>query len=296
VRDSFTEQGVIFFGGYASSLYSKYMPPKQRRFFQHIPDFDVLSEEPERCATIVIERLRDNGFTNAEKIVHEPIGELIPEHIEIRVGKDTIAFIYYPIACHNYNTIHLGSVEVNVATIDTMLSFYLAFIYAEEYMPFKDRILCMAKFLFQVEEENKLEQKGLLKRFSLNCVGKQPSLEDIRAEKAEKFKELANKKGSSEYEEWFLKYNPSEKKEGKKPKNKKETKKEPEEEPVAIPAPEKVEEKVEEKEQNNIIASLPKLKIPALLSPTKKHINRKPRNYNKTRKYRNKRKDEGYLY
>jgi outer membrane biosynthesis protein TonB len=149
-------------------------------------------------------------------------------------------------------------VEVNVATIDTMLSFYLAFIYAEEYMPFKDRILCMAKFLFQVEEENKLEQKGLLKRFSLNCVGKQPSLEDIRAEKAEKFKELANKRGSSEYEEWFLKYNPSEKKDGKKPKNKKEEMKEP------IQAPEKEKEseqepepKSEKKEENNkIIASL----------------------------------------
>ena len=297
VRDSFTEQGVIFFGGYASSLYSKYMPPKQRRFFQHIPDFDVLSEEPERCATIVIERLRDNGFTNAEKIVHGPIGELIPEHIEIRVGKDTIAFIYYPIACHNYNTIHLGSVEVNVATIDTMLSFYLAFIYAEEYMPFKDRILCMAKFLFQVEEENKLEQKGLLKRFSLNCVGKQPSLEDIRAEKAEKFKELANKKGSLEYEEWFLKYNPSEKKDGKKTKSKKEESKEPVQVPEKEKEPEQEPEpKTEKKEENNVIASLPKMKLPGFLSPTKKYKKRKPRNYNKTRKYINKRKDDGYLY
>jgi hypothetical protein len=32
-------------------------------------------------------------------------------------------------------------------------------------------------------------------------------LEDIRTEKAEKFKEL--EKGTAEYDEWFLKYNPN---------------------------------------------------------------------------------------
>jgi hypothetical protein len=68
----------------------------------------------------------------------------------------------------------------------------------------------MSKFLFEVEERNRLEQRGLLKRFSMKCIGNQPSLEDIRAEKSHKFKEL--KKGSDEYEMWFLKYNPREKK------------------------------------------------------------------------------------
>jgi len=45
--------------------------------------------------------------------------------------------------------------------------------------------------------------------FSINCVGKQPTLDDIRVEKNEKFKELANKRGTKEYDAWFLKYNPS---------------------------------------------------------------------------------------
>jgi hypothetical protein len=68
----------------------------------------------------------------------------------------------------------------------------------------------MAKFLFEVEDRNRLAQTGLLKRFSLNCVGKQLTLEDMRSEKAEKFKELANARGSKEYEMWFLRYIPSE--------------------------------------------------------------------------------------
>jgi hypothetical protein len=67
----------------------------------------------------------------------------------------------------------------------------------------------MAKFLFDVEQNNRLEQNGLLKRFSIDCYGKQPTLETMRAEKAEMFNKLANKKGTVEYERWFLKYSPS---------------------------------------------------------------------------------------
>jgi len=211
VRDSFIEQGVVFFGGYASKLYSRYLPKEHQRKLQKVPDFDVISEEPDRCAMIVCERLRENGFTNVEEIKHEEIGEIIPERIEIKVGKDTVAYIYHPVACHNYNTIQIGTQEINIATIDTMLSFYLAFIYVDEFVFFKERILCMANYLFEVEHHNKLEQTGILKRYSVKCIGKQPTIEEIRAEKAEKYKELSQKRGTKEYEMWFLKYNPTSK-------------------------------------------------------------------------------------
>ena len=208
VRDAFIELGVIFFGGYASSLYSRYMPNEQKHLVEKMPDFDVLSEDPTNCATIVKERLDSAGFKNVKEILHDAIGEIIPEHIEIRVGKETIAFIYKPIACHNYNTIRIDNKEINVATIDTMLSFYLAFYYADAPYYYKDRILCMSTFLFEVEQKNRLAQKGLLKRFSINCYGAQETMESIRARKAAKFKELKSKRGEREYEEWFLKYIP----------------------------------------------------------------------------------------
>lgn len=209
VRNTLIDQGVVFFGGYASSLYSRYMPKQQQKLIKSIPDFDVISEDAETCATIVMERLVQDGYKNVQKIVHEPIGELIPESIEIRVGKDTLVFIYKPIACHNYNKIQLGKNEIKVATIDTMLTFYLAFYYTDKAYYYKDRIMCMIKFLFDVEQQNRLAQKGLLKRFSIECYGKQPTLEIIRAEKMEKFKELKKNRKSHEYEEWFLRYNPS---------------------------------------------------------------------------------------
>jgi hypothetical protein len=67
----------------------------------------------------------------------------------------------------------------------------------------------MANFLFEVEQKTRLEQNGVLKRFSVECYGKQPTMEDLRAKKTEMFRLLANKKGTREYEEWFLKYSPN---------------------------------------------------------------------------------------
>jgi hypothetical protein len=215
VRDAFIEMGVVFFGGYASSLYSKYMPSEQKRLVKKIPDFDVLYDNPEKCALIIKERLENSGFKKVTTIEHAEFGEIIPRHIEIKVDKEIIAFIYEPIACHNYNTIRIGNQEVNVATIDTILSLYLAFMFSSAPYYYKDRILCMAQFLFSVEQQNRLEQRGLLKRFSSSCYGTQPTLESIRALKAEKFKELAGKKESREFKEWFFKYNPASDKEKK---------------------------------------------------------------------------------
>jgi len=209
VRNSLVNQGVVFFGGYAISLYSQYMPKHFKKKVENIADFDVLSHDPKTTAEIIVERLKDVQIT-AKTVYHKPIGEIIPEHYEIKVGNDTVAFIYKPVACHSYNVVKIHGQNVKIATIDTMLSFYLSFLYTDRdyYKEFSDRILCMSKFLFDVQQKNRLKQKGLLKRFSIICYGHQDSIEEMRAAKAKKFKELQTKKGTPEYEEWFLNYKP----------------------------------------------------------------------------------------
>lgn len=225
VRNTFINQGVVFFGGYAVSLYSQYMPKNQRLKLSKVADFDVLSNDPETTSQIVKERLKDVGIKNTKIIKREPIGEIVPMHYEIKIGNDTIAFIYKPIACHSYNVLNIKGQKVKVATIDTMLSFYLAFLYADKpyYNEFLERLLCMSKFLFDVQQKNRLKQTGLLRRFSITCYGHQETLEEIRSHKAEKYKELKEKKNKTEFEEWFLNYKPDD---TNKIKNKKETKKE----------------------------------------------------------------------
>jgi hypothetical protein len=222
VKNTLIDQGVVFFGGYALSLYSQYMPNHLKRKLEKLPDFDVLSEDPLITAEIVKERLSDIGVKDAKIIERPGIGEVISEHYEIKVGKDTVVFIYKPLACHSYNIINIGGYKVKIATIDTMLSFWLSFLYANRPYYDKDRILCMSKFLFNVQEKNRLAQKGLLRRFSINCMGHQETVEEMRAEKARKYAELKNSKNNKEYEEWFFRYRPTD---DKQTKNKNETNK-----------------------------------------------------------------------
>ena len=224
VKSTLIDQGVVFFGGYAVSLYSQYMPPHLRKRLEKIPDFDVLAEDPLIVSQIVKERLQDINVKNVKIIKRPAVGEIIAPHYEIRVGNDVVAFIYEPLACHSYNVLKQQGYTIKVATIDTMLSFYLAFLYANRPYYDKNRILCMSKYLFEVQGKNRLQQKGLLKRFSISCAGHQETVEEMRAEKTEKFAELKDKKNSPEYEEWFLRYRPLDEKESN-PSKKSKTKK-----------------------------------------------------------------------
>jgi hypothetical protein len=225
VQRTLIDQDVVFFGGYALSLYSYYMPKHLKKQLEKIPDFDILSEDPLLTSQIIKERLADIKIKNVKIIKRPGIGEVIAPHYEIKVDKDTIAFIYQPLACHSYNILKINGYDVKIATIDTMLSFWLAFLYANRPYYDKDRILCMSKYLFDVQEKNRLAQKGLLTRFSINCMGHQETVEEMRAEKAQKYNELKHKQNSDEYEEWFLRYRPTDKKKKSEENNTKKTKK-----------------------------------------------------------------------
>ena len=211
VKNSIIDQGLVFFGGYAIYTYSKYLSHQERKFLTKYPDFDVLAENAKLASERIEEKLKHLGIKNVNVIRKPGIGEIIAPHYEIKVGIDTVAFLYEPLACHSYNTIKIHNRPIKIATIDTMLSFYLAFIYADR--PYYDvnRILCMSEYLFRVQSRNRLKQKGVLKRFTINCYGKQKTLENIRADKAAKFKELRANKNSEEYEKYFLRYFPGNK-------------------------------------------------------------------------------------
>jgi hypothetical protein len=208
IRDSFIDQGVVFFGGYATSLYSKYMSQDEKQISQKISNFDVVAEDIDKCADKVKEALSDEKYKNIKLIRHKNIQDIIPECIEIKVGNHTMAYIYKPIACHSYNKISINNVEVNIATIDTILAFYLAFLYVNDKKYNKNRLICMADLFYNLQQRNRLEYKSILKRFTIKCYGKQDTLEEIRAFKAIKYKELSDKRDSKEYQEIFLKYMP----------------------------------------------------------------------------------------
>ena len=209
VKDTMMNEGVVFIGGYASSLYGRYMPEDQKKQLQHVPDFDVLAEDPKATAFILKDKLEDAGFKNV-KIVKKPsVGDdIILAHYEIIVDEDTLCFIYEPYGCYSYNTIKINNKTAKVATIETMLLFLFSFLYSDRPYYDHERIMCMAQYLINVQAKNRLEQKGLLKRFNINCYGNEKTIIELRGKKAEKYEELKNKKDTKEYNEYFYKYIP----------------------------------------------------------------------------------------
>ena len=215
VKDTMINEGVVFIGGYASSLYSRYMPPAQKKQLLHVPDFDVLAEDPKATAFNLKEKLEEAGFKNVKINKKPAVGnEIIMTHYEVVVDNDTLCFIYEPSGCFSFNTIKIKEKTVKVATIETMLLFLLAFLYADRPYYDHERVMCMAQYLINVQAENRLEHKGLLKRFNINCYGKEKTIVEIRSEKASKYEELKNMKDSKEYNKYFFKYIPVKRRKG----------------------------------------------------------------------------------
>jgi len=199
---------LVLIGGYAFSLYSRYLKAREREYLTENPVFDMLSFNPEKTAKLIKEKLEAIDIRDVSIEKKPSVSEYLSTHYEIKIGSQPIVYLYRPLACHSYNTIKVGDKIYRVATIDTMLSFYLLFLYIDRPYFNPRRILCMCEYLFKIQQKNRVKLRGILRRFSVSCYGKQKTIEDIRNEKAEQFKRLKNKRKTREYDKWFLRYNP----------------------------------------------------------------------------------------
>lgn len=209
VKETLIQNRVVFFGGFAYDLYNYYNKNKPKKYLMRdIPDFDVISINPEKLIYSLKHILFANNYKNIKIKTHSGIGELIPPHYEFIINGYPFVYIYKPLRCHSYNIFNLENKKIKIATIDTMLSFYLSFIYSNKEYYNTDKILCMAEYLFNIQNQNKFKQEGILKRFSVSCYGKQKTREEMLEEKAIKYEKLKKKEKSLEFQKWFLKYVP----------------------------------------------------------------------------------------
>jgi hypothetical protein len=208
VRDVLIQEGAVFFGGYACSLYARYMSHSGKNFiYRADPDFDAYMEDPERCAKKVTAQLEKAGIHDVFVQTNPPVGEIVPPSYTVLQNGVPIATLFGTTGCHNYNRIRLGRYSVHVATIDTMLNFLLALYYTRKDAD-KNRLYGMAYHLLHVQQKTKLLQKGILKRFNSSCAGKQQTLGDMKAEKGRIVKEYKDKKKDAEYDLHMFKYVP----------------------------------------------------------------------------------------
>lgn len=224
IRDTTIEKEAVFFG---SSAFNLFLNKAYKKKILHTPDFDILTTQPKPLTDLIVERLRQQGIKGVRVLERPNIGENIGKHYEIRIGKETVAFVYATSSgCENYNIIHYKGDLIRVATMDTILKYYLAFLYSGRPYYDTDRLLCMADMIYNIQKQFRGNQKGVLQRFTLPCIGEQETLRDIMMEKGEAFMKL--NKDSLAYKYRFFKYDPdfeNRKMEVKKTKSKSKTKK-----------------------------------------------------------------------
>jgi len=207
--NTFQINKVLFFGSFALNFYIKLMPNYFKKDKNFTPDFEIIAEEPNLIINLLKEEFKNLSIGNLKVKEYEGIGEIIPKHYELIFKNETIAFIYKSESCYNYNNIRFMDKLYKIATIETILSFYLSFLYSNNKYYNRERIMCIASYLFILRNKNRFTKFGLVKKYSLNCYGYQIPIEEIRANKTKKYKELKNKKNTKEYKELFLKYIPS---------------------------------------------------------------------------------------
>jgi hypothetical protein len=216
VKNSLIKNKSVFIGEFAATLYGKYMSKEHKEKINKNKQgfyIETISDDPLADTKVVKAELKENGYDHIKIVEREPIGHIIDVHYEITVNDVPVCLIYKSEGCYNYNTIKREKKEVKVATIDTMMTFLLAAMYTGRPYYNNDNLMCIAQFIFIIQMKNRLVNKGLLKRFSLDCVGYEETLQERREEKTKKYRLLKKDRESKEFNELFFKYNPNEEKE-----------------------------------------------------------------------------------
>jgi hypothetical protein len=208
---TFANYGCVFFGGHALSVYSEYMPERIQEKFKNLnPDFDVLSTNPKEVLQALKREFQRHKIP-MRFVTRNEVGEIVPKSYEVIVDKDTVAIIYQTEQCYSYNELIVKGRKVKIATIDTMLFMYFSFLYANDPDLYdQTRIICMCTFLFNVQQKNKLSQKGVLKRFSTTCYGHQEQVDEMKLKRSQLYKKLKGRPNGREYQYNFFNYKPGE--------------------------------------------------------------------------------------
>jgi len=217
------KEDIVFLGGFSDMFYLKFLKGIKINRDKIIKDnnnyiIDILSKNPENIIKKIkeikeiAEHKNNNSEINIKVIKKNTQDDILPSHYYVTISNksNNVNINIYDAndKCNSYNTVYIENNAIKIASIETKIYYYLAFMYLNDKHYDIKRIFCLANFLFLVQEQNILNKRKLLKKFPVNCYGKDKLKEDIRETKTKKYEELKNKKNSLEYHKWFFRYMP----------------------------------------------------------------------------------------
>ena len=213
-RKLFVEMGLVFIGGYAVSelrddgwgvnVNLTDLVDLQQNFIF----IDVLCDDLKKTASLVKQELvrafrgsvRGTKYATQIKLVpHKGYMDVMPSSIEIHLGSSRVAHLYEANHCYSYNILrdskYKPATTINVASIDTMIYFFLLFHYLDKPYYNKKRLMCMAHFVMKLAQKHSLtERDGIFSRYTHQCYGHDHPPQVLMIAKKRKYKELAKNK------------------------------------------------------------------------------------------------------
>ena len=127
---------------------------------------------------------------------------------EFKFMEESLLYVFITNSCQSYNQIKENGNIVKIANIDTMLMLYYALSFIQPPNLNINNLLVYC-YLLQNITENKLNKMNkITKRFSLPCVGKQSSFEDLRLERENAYKLYKKNHSTKIYNNYFFRYIP----------------------------------------------------------------------------------------
>lgn len=182
-------RGLVMLGAHTMLFYMNWHTTGKENVAElkkYVPAYILLSDNHvETAAEIAALLAKEFGKRTVQIKSHPRLNELIPSHQEVLVAGEHTVFVYQTIACHSYYPIEIGSRRtLRIASMDTILSLYLAFLLSERKYYEPTMLICLAQYYVDRVAHLRTMGKPPLPPVALDCLGYQPTLMDIKKEYA----------------------------------------------------------------------------------------------------------------
>ena len=118
---------------------------------------------------------------------------------------ESLLYVFITNSCQSYNEIKENGNTVKIANIDTMLMIYYALSFIQ---PPNLNINNLLLYCYLLQHITFKKLNKITKRYSLPCIGKQSSFEDIRMERDNAYKLYKKNHSKKIYNDYFFRYIP----------------------------------------------------------------------------------------
>ena len=119
--------------------------------------------------------------------------------------EESLLYVFITNSCQSYNEIKENGKLVKIANIDTMLMIYYALSFIQPPHLNINNLLVYCYLLQHIAKSK------ITKRFSMPCIGKQPSFEDLRRERDDAYKLYKKNHSKKIYNDYFFRFIPQKK-------------------------------------------------------------------------------------